>query len=201
MRGDDWPVIRQIYSEGVATGNATFETVLPEWEKWDSGHLQYCRLVGQDSQRILGWAALSAVSGRRVYSGVAEVSVYVAFAARGRGVGKMLLQSLVEESERCGIWTLQAGIFPENVPSIALHKSCGFRKVGRRERLGQLASVWRDVLLLERRSHTVGTLASENYFPTTSTTKLSGRIACRGCGLSGVAAGGGPNFAVTTNTS
>jgi L-amino acid N-acyltransferase YncA len=156
MRRDDWPVIRQIYSEGIATGNATFETVVPEWAKWDAGHLQDCRLVAQDSQRILGWAALSAVSSRCVYSGVAEVSVYVASAARGRGVGKILLHSLVEESERRGIWTLQAGIFPENVRSIALHKSCGFREVGRRERLGQLAGLWRDVLLLERRSSSVG---------------------------------------------
>jgi L-amino acid N-acyltransferase YncA len=157
MRRDDWPVIRQIYSEGIATGNATFETVVPEWAKWDGGHLQDCRLVAKESQQILGWAALSAVSSRCVYSGVAEVSVYVASAARGRGVGKILLQALVEESERRGIWTLQAGIFPENVNSIALHKSCGFREVGRRQRLGQLANVWRDVLLLERRSHTVGT--------------------------------------------
>ncbi len=156
MRSDDWPAVRDIYAEGIATGNATFETLVPEWAKWDSGHLQDCRLVARDSQRILGWAALSAVSSRRVYSGVAEVSVYVASDARGRGVGKVLLQSLVQHSERCGIWTLQAGIFPENVPSIALHKSCGFREVGRRQRLGQLASVWRDVLLLERRSSSVG---------------------------------------------
>jgi L-amino acid N-acyltransferase YncA len=156
LLSDDWPAVRDIYAEGIATGNATFETVVPAWAKWDSGHLQSCRLVARNGQRILGWAALSAVSGRCVYSGVAEVSVYVASAARGRGVGKMLLQSLVEESERCGIWTLQAGIFPENVSSIALHKSCGFREVGRRQRLGQLAGVWRDVLLLERRSSTVG---------------------------------------------
>jgi L-amino acid N-acyltransferase YncA len=156
MRSDDWPAVRDIYSEGIATGNATFETETPEWEKWDHGHLQDCRLVARDSQRILGWAALSPVSSRRVYSGVAEVSVYVASAARGRGMGKLLLQSLVEQSERCGIWTLQAGIFPENVPSIALHKSCGFREVGLRQKLGQRGGIWRDVLLLERRSSTVG---------------------------------------------
>jgi L-amino acid N-acyltransferase YncA len=156
MRGDDWPAVRDIYAEGMATGNATFETETPEWTKWDSAHLQNCRLVAQDSEQILGWAALSPVSSRRVYSGVAEVSVYVVSAAQGRGIGKMLLQSLVEQSERCGIWTLQAGIFPENVPSIALHKSCGFREVGRRQRLGQRNGVWRDVLLLERRSSTVG---------------------------------------------
>jgi L-amino acid N-acyltransferase YncA len=156
MRSDDWPAIRDIYSEGIATGNATFETEMPEWAKWDQGHLQDCRLVARDSQRILGWAALSPVSSRRVYSGVAEASVYVAAEARGRGVGKLLLQSLVERSEHCGIWTLQAGIFPENVPSIALHKSCGFREVGLRQKLGQRGGVWRDVLLLEHRSSSVG---------------------------------------------
>jgi L-amino acid N-acyltransferase YncA len=156
MRSDDWPLVRDIYSQGIATANATFETDSPEWSRWNQGHLQDCRLVAQDSQRILGWAALSPVSGRCVYSGVTEVSVYVGSMARGCGVGKMLLQSLVEQSERSGIWTLQAGIFPENLPSLALHRSCGFREVGRRQRLGQLAGVWRDVLLLERRSSVVG---------------------------------------------
>ena len=156
MQSDDWPAIRNIYSEGIATGNATFETETPEWTNWDQGHLQDCRLVARDSQRILGWAALGPVSTRRVYSGVADVSVYVAADARGCGVGKMLLHSLVERSERCGIWTLQAGIFPENLLSIAMHRSCGFRQVGLRERLGQLGSIWRDVLLLERRSSGVG---------------------------------------------
>jgi len=156
MRGEDWPAVRNIYSEGIATGNATFECETPEWTKWDQNHLPECRPVARDSQRILGWAALSRVSARRVYSGVAEVSVYVAAEARGRGVGKKLLQALVEQSERCGIWTLQAGIFPENVPSIALHKSCGFREVGLRQRLGERGGVWRDVLLLERRSSRVG---------------------------------------------
>jgi L-amino acid N-acyltransferase YncA len=152
MRNDDWPAIANIYSEGMATGNVTFETETPEWAKWNQGHLQHCRLVAQDSQQIVGWAALSPVSSRRVYSGVAEVSVYVATEARGRGVGRLLLQALVEHSERNGIWTLQAGIFPENIPSIALHKSCGFREVGLREKLGQRRGIWRDVLLLERRS-------------------------------------------------
>jgi L-amino acid N-acyltransferase YncA len=156
MRSDDWPAIRNIYSEGMAAGNATFETETPEWTNWDQGHLQDCRLVARDSQRILGWAALSLISTRRVYSGVAEVSIYIAAKARGRGVGKRLLQSLVEQSERCGFWTLQAGIFPENAPSIALHKSCGFREVGVRQKLGQRGGVWRDVLLFERRSSSVG---------------------------------------------
>jgi L-amino acid N-acyltransferase YncA len=156
MRSDDWPAIRNIYSEGIATGNATFETETPEWTKWDQRHIQDCRLLAQDRQRILGWAALSPVSSRRVYSGVAEVSVYVAAEARGRGAGKLLLQSLIEQSERCEIWTLQAGIFPENVPSVRLHKSCGFREVGLRLKLGRRGGVWRDVLLLERRSLSVG---------------------------------------------
>jgi L-amino acid N-acyltransferase YncA len=156
LRSDDWPVVRHIYSEGIRTGNATFETETPEWIQWNQGHLQACRLVAQHSRQILGWAALSPVSVRRVYSGVTEVSVYVASAARHRGVGRRLLHALVEESERCGIWTLQAGIFPENVASLAVHQSCGFRQVGRRQRIGRLGGVWRDVLLLERRSSTVG---------------------------------------------
>jgi L-amino acid N-acyltransferase YncA len=156
VRSEDWPAIQKIYSEGIATGNATFETETPGWAKWDQGHRQDCRLVACDSHGVLGWAALSPVSDRRVYAGVAEVSVYVAAGAQGRGVGRMLLQSLVEHSERCGIWTLQAGIFPENVPSIALHKSCGFREVGLRQKIGQRDDIWRDVLLLERRSSKVG---------------------------------------------
>jgi len=156
MRSEDWPAVQEIYSEGIATGNATFETETPAWEKWDQGHLQDCRLVAVNSEGILGWAALSPVSTRRVYSGVAEVSVYVAAKARGQKVGTLLLQSLVEQSEGCGVWTLQAGIFPENVPSVGLHKSCGFREVGLRQKLGQRNGVWRDVLLLERRSSRVG---------------------------------------------
>jgi L-amino acid N-acyltransferase YncA len=157
MRSEDWPAVQEIYSEGIATGNATFETETPPWEKWDQGHFQDCRLVAVNSEGVLGWAALSPVSTRRVYSGVAEVSVYVSAKARGQGVGTLLLQSLVERSERCGVWTLQAGIFPENVPSVALHKSCGFREVGLRQKLGQRSGVWRDVLLLERRSSRAGT--------------------------------------------
>lgn len=170
MPPDLWPAVREIYREGIVTGNATFETELPEWERWDSNHRKDCRLVAlepfqQDSEfvipledvTVIGWAALSPVSGRLVYRGVAEVSVYVAEAARGRGVGKALLRALVGESERNEIWTLQAGIFPENVASIELHKSCGFREVGVRRRIAKLGEVWRDVLLLERRSANVGT--------------------------------------------
>jgi len=156
MQPEDWLAVRAIYGEGIATGNATFETDLPDWEKWDSGHRRDCRLVARNREQVFGWGALSPVSMRRVYSGVAEVSVYVAATARGSGVGKALLTALVEESESRGIWTLQAGIFPENTASIALHKSCGFREVGVRRRIGKLGEVWRDVLLLERRSRIVG---------------------------------------------
>jgi L-amino acid N-acyltransferase YncA len=156
VQSADWPAVRQIYREGIATGNATFETELPEWEKWDRSHRRDCRLIARTEEQVLGWAALSPVSGRQVYSGVAEVSVYVAAAARGGGVGKALLKALIEDSERHGIWTLQAGIFPENAASIALHKSCGFREVGVRRRIGKLRETWRDVLLLERRSAATG---------------------------------------------
>jgi L-amino acid N-acyltransferase YncA len=155
-----WESVRAIYAEGIATGNATFETELPSWEKWDLSHRQDCRLVAVDAaaseRSILGWAALSPVSARRVYAGVAEVSVYVSTAARGRCVGKALMHALVEASETNGVWTLQASIFPENTASIALHKSFGFREVGVRRRIGKLGNVWRDVMLLERRSERVG---------------------------------------------
>jgi L-amino acid N-acyltransferase YncA len=151
MTPDHWDVVRSIYLEGIATGDATFETDAPEWEAWDRSHLQFARLIARVDDGIAGWAALSPVSGRRVYAGVAEVSVYVSASARGRGVGAELLKSLILESEKNGIWTLQAGIFPENQASIALHRKLGFREVGRRERIGELHGVWRDVLLLERR--------------------------------------------------
>jgi len=156
MRREDWPAVRAIYLEGIATGNATFEQTAPEWEKWDAGHLAGARIVARSDDAILGWAALSAVSSRCVYAGVAEVSVYVAAAARGRGVGRELLARLIADSEAEGIWMLQAGIFPENVASIALHERAGFRIVGRRERLGQMNGRWRDVVLLERRSRVAG---------------------------------------------
>jgi len=156
MVNDDWPAVREIYAEGIATGNATFATVIPEWEQWNKAHRQYCRLIARSGDRVLGWAALSPASTRAAYAGVAEVSVYIAAQARGRGVGRSLLEALIAESEKAGIWTLQAGIFPENVASIRLHKSCGFREVGERQRISQLAGVWRNVLLLERRSSRVG---------------------------------------------
>ena len=156
LSADDWVQIRSIYLEGIATGDATFETDAPDWETWDRNHLSFGRVTARQGDSVVGWAALSPVSNRCVYGGVAEVSVYVAESARGHGVGRLLLASLIDEAERNGIWTLQAGIFPENVSSIALHKSCGFREVGRRERLGKLDGIWRDVVLLERRSREVG---------------------------------------------
>jgi L-amino acid N-acyltransferase YncA len=152
-----WPAVRAIYEAGMATGQATFTTTAPTWEDWDASHLASCRLVATDAVgQVLGWAALSPVSGRCVYAGVAEVSIYIAAEARGRGVGRQLLAALVAESERQGLWMLQAGIFPENVASLALHASQGFRTVGRRERIGQLRGQWHDTLLLERRSTAVG---------------------------------------------
>ena len=151
MTPNDWDAVRTIYLEGIATGNATFETEAPDYETWNRNHLNFARLVARANNGIVGWAALSPVSIRRVYAGVAEVSVYVAESARGFGVGRALLGSLIEESERNGIWTLQAGIFPENNASIALHETCGFRQVGARERIGALNGVWRDVILMERR--------------------------------------------------
>jgi L-amino acid N-acyltransferase YncA len=152
MRDEDWDAVQAIYRDGIATGDATFETVVPEWAEWDGSHLAEPRLVARQNGRLVGWAALSRVSGRRVYAGVAEVSVYVAASARGNGIGKALLQALVAESERTGLWTLQASIFRENVASIALHRACGFREVGYRERIGQMNGVWRDTILMERRS-------------------------------------------------
>jgi len=156
MRPDDWPDVRRIYEEGIATGEATFEAEAPPWERWDASHLSVCRLVARGDDGMSGWAALSPVSNRCVYGGVGEISVYVGAQSRGHGVGRALLSALITAAESNGIWTLQAGIFPENTASVQLHRRCGFREVGRRERLGRLAGVWRDVLLLERRSAVAG---------------------------------------------
>jgi L-amino acid N-acyltransferase YncA len=156
MKPADWPSVRAIYAEGIATGRATFETDAPEWAVWDAARLSAPRLVVRVGAEVAGWAALSPVSTRRVYAGVADVGIYVAAAQRGRGLGRALLAALVSASERCGIWTLQAGIFPENEASLRLHRACGFREVGRRERIGRRDGVWRDTLLLERRSRVVG---------------------------------------------
>jgi L-amino acid N-acyltransferase YncA len=158
MQPSDWPAVREIYAQGIATRNATFETELPDWEKWDASHRCDCRLVarGINGTALLGWAALSQVSARRVYAGVTEVSVYVTSKARGHGIGKALLGALIEESEAAAIWTLQASIFPENTVSVALHQALGFRQVGIRRKIAKLDGVWRDVVLLERRSAKIG---------------------------------------------
>jgi L-amino acid N-acyltransferase YncA len=157
MAASDWDTVLTIYLEGIATGEATFEVNAPSWKAWDASHLPFARLVATSPEnRVVGWAALSSVSTRVVYAGVAEVSVYVGAAARGLGIGKALLEQLIHESEANGIWTLQAGIFPENHASVVLHKSLGFRLVGRRERIGRLNNRWRDTVLLERRSKIVG---------------------------------------------
>ena len=171
LLAEHWPAVKAIYEEGIATGNATFQTEAPEWSSWDAAHLPHSRLVAlsdprpasaSDAQQaapfepllVLGWAALSPVSSRPVYAGVAEVSVYIAAGCRGRKIGECLLGMLIAESEQHGIWTLQAGIFPENVASLRIHAHCGFRQVGYRERIGQMHGVWRDTILVERRAAT-----------------------------------------------
>jgi len=152
-----WDAVRQIHAEGIATGSATFETEAPpDWPTWSRSHLEIGRLVAAEGGKVIGWAALTPVSQRCVYAGVAEVSIYVAHDSRARGVGSRLLERLIAAAEDGGIWTLQAGIFPENQASVRLHEKHGFRVVGRRERLGQLHGAWKDVLLLERRSSRVG---------------------------------------------
>jgi len=156
MQPKHWQSVKKIYLEGIATGNATFQTAAPDWEEWNEAHVKNSRLAAIENDELIGWAALTPVSGRCVYAGVAEVSVYVAAAARGKGVGKKLLQALIAESEKNNFWTLQAGIFPENESSIKIHEDCGFRIIGRREKIGQMNGVWRDTLLLERRSTITG---------------------------------------------
>lgn len=153
----DYPAVKEIYLHGIASGDATFETEAPSWDIWDKNHLMSCRLVAIDgSERVLGWAALTPVSGRCVYAGVAELSVYVHRDFQGKGVGRKLLQELVSESEKQNLWTLKAGIFPENGPSIKIHEQCGFRKVGYHEKIGKMKDIWRDTILMERRSKVVG---------------------------------------------
>src|ERR1044072_2461166 len=151
IRATDWEQVRAIYLEGIRSGHSTFETEAPSWEKWDEGHLSIARFVMRDGETVLGWAALSPVSKRYVYRGVAEVTVYVSENAQGQGIGRTLLEALIEESEKNGMWTLQASIFPENTASVQLHLRCGFREVGRRERIAMLNGAWRDTLLFERR--------------------------------------------------
>jgi phosphinothricin acetyltransferase len=156
MLASDWPTVREIYLEGIATRQGTFETEAPKWEAWDASHLPFARLVARQGETVVGWAALSPVSSRQAYAGVAEVSVYIAQSQRGCGLGRQLLEALISDSETNGIWSLQAVMFPENAASVALHRRCGFREVGRRERIGKLDGMWRDTILLERRSERIG---------------------------------------------
>jgi phosphinothricin acetyltransferase len=155
LRAEHWPEVARIYAEGIATGEATFETDVPTWERWDAAHLPGHRFVALDRGVVVGWVAVSPVSDRCVYGGVVENSVYVSGEARGRGVGRLLLERLIASTEAAGIWTIQTGVFPENEASVRLHERAGFEVVGRRRRLGKLRGVWRDVLLLERRSEVV----------------------------------------------
>ncbi len=152
----DWEAVCSICVAGIATGQATFEIGAPTWIEWNRSHLPAPRLIAVSRERIVGWAALSGVSARVAYAGVAEVSVYIDLEMRGRGIGRLLLETLITESEKTDVWTLQARIFPENVASVSLHKSCGFREVGCRERIGKMNGIWRDTLLLERRSKVIG---------------------------------------------
>ena len=155
LRPNDWPEVSRIYAEGIATGNATFETDAPSWDVWDGVHLHHPRLVGTVAGEVVAWAAVAPVSSRPVYSGVAEISLYVGEKARGQGIGTELLAAFVREADAAGIWTLQTSVFPENEASLRLLERSGFRVVGRRERIGQLGGRWRDTLLLERRSEVV----------------------------------------------
>jgi L-amino acid N-acyltransferase YncA len=152
---DHWPAVKMIYEEGIATGDATFQTGAPSWEEWNRSHLGHSRLVAMADGGVIGWAALTPVSGRCVYAGVAEISVYIAPDHRGQKVGEAMLKALIDSSEGNNIWTLQAGIFPENAASLKIHANCGFRTVGFREKIGQMQGRWRDTVLLERRSKVV----------------------------------------------
>ena len=152
LTAGDWPAVSAIYAEGIATRNATFETAVPSWGEWERAHMDDHRLVGRVDGEVVGWAALSRVSDRQCYRGVVEDSVYVRNGHHGQGVGHALLSALVSRAEAAGVWTIQAGVFPENLASLKLHVACGFRVVGVRERIGQLDGAWRDVVLLERRS-------------------------------------------------
>jgi L-amino acid N-acyltransferase YncA len=155
MSRDDWPAVEAIYAAGIATGDATFDTAPPSWEEFDRDRMRDHRLVAVEDGDVVGWAAFSPTSTRECYAGVVEHSVYVAESARGRGIGRALMEALVAEADAAGFWTIQTSIFPENAASVALHERLGFRLVGRRERIGQLGGVWRDTVFLERRSPSV----------------------------------------------
>ena len=161
LNPNDWQQVREIYQEGILTENATFETQTPQWEEWDETHIKECRFAALVDDQIVGWAALSRVSSRCIYAGVAEVSIYVKRSEQRKSIGRALLQTIIKASEQEGYWTLQAGIFPENEASLVLFTSQGFREVGFRERISELNSVWRDVILLERRSKVVGSNTGE----------------------------------------
>lgn len=148
--------VAEIYLQGIATGNATFQTAAPSWDDWNNSHLQHSRIAAFSNNQMIGWAALTAVSSRCVYAGVAEVSIYIATQFQGQGIGYQLLNQLILSSEQNGLWTLQSGIFPENMGSIKLHQKCGFRIIGHREKIGKMNGVWRDNIIMERRSTTVG---------------------------------------------
>ncbi len=156
ITAEDWSNVSSIYKDGIATGVATFETEVPSWDQWNASHLKMCRLAAWIANQLVGWAALSPVSSRCVYGGVAEVSVYVHTRFQGKGIGSKLLEHLITESEQESIWTLQSGIFPQNIASINLHKKLGFRTIGYRERIGKLGDTWYNNVLMERRSKTVG---------------------------------------------
>ncbi|WP_378184966.1 GNAT family N-acetyltransferase [Aquimarina sp. W85] len=153
---NNFEAVADIYRAGIKTGNATFETTIPSYKEWDKKHLPFGRIALVEHKNIVGWASLSAVSNRCVYNGVAEVSVYVSALAQGKGVGTKLLHKLIDISESEGIWTLQCGIMRENTASISLHKKCGFREIGYREKVGKLKGVWRDNIIMERRSKIIG---------------------------------------------
>lgn len=153
---DNFSEVIEIYKQGLATNIATFQNDTPQWEDWDKGHLDFCRISIYDNDKMIGWASLTPVSSRCVYAGVAEVSIYIAQDERGKGIGKTLLTELIQQSEENGIWTLQSGIFAENENSIKLHEKCGFRLVGYREKIGKKNGVWKDNVFMERRSKNIG---------------------------------------------
>lgn len=156
MTADDWTNVAEIYKQGIETGNATFQQEIPTWDDWNNGHIKSCRIVAVIDNEIVGWGALTPVSGRCVYAGVAEVSIYISNKYRGQKIGTKLLEKLIIESENEKLWTLQAGIFPENIASLKIHEELGFRKIGHREKIGKMNGIWRDTVLLERRSQLIG---------------------------------------------